>query len=203
MSKKTTRRASGALITVAACLTSAFGVASAANASTIYACVKKHSGAVRIVSSGAKCKRGEQKLSWNTNGVNGAAGKNGATGPQGPAGASGKDGVNGLNGTALAYAHVLATGTLDVAHSKNVSTSSKAAGTGIFCLKTTVPVTIAFGAVDTSASGGQFGALSAVLGGQDETNIVGTFCPAGDNVLAGTFNEEGKNANLGFWIGFD
>jgi len=135
-------------------------------------------------------------------GLAGATGATGATGPTGPTGPTGKEGPSGQNGTAVAYAHVLANGELDTAHSKNVSAASKAGGAGIFCLKTTVPVTTAFGAIDTATTG-QFGSLSAVLGGQDPSKIIETFCPAGDNVLGGVFNEQGENANLAFWINFN
>ena len=54
-------------------------VASAAGATTIYACVNKKSGAVRIVSAKAKCKRTEHKLSWGSTGPAGPAGVTGAT----------------------------------------------------------------------------------------------------------------------------
>jgi len=133
----------------------------------------------------------------------GPAGPAGASGAGGAAGAAGKDGAQGPAGTAVAYAHVLATGELDTANSKNVSSSSKASGTGIFCLQVTVPVTNVSGAVDTAGSGGAFGALSAIVGGQDPGKLIGAFCPAGDNVLAGTFNEAGANANMAFWISFN
>jgi len=149
-----------------------------------------------------------KKLKGNTGargpaGPAGPAGASGAAGGAGAAGAAGKEGAQGPAGTAVAYAHVLATGELDTAHSKNVSASSKAGGTGIFCLKVTVPVTSVSGAVDTAGSSGAFGALSAIAGGQDPTKIIETLCPAGDNVLAGTFNEAGANANMAFWINFN
>jgi len=66
--------------------------ASAAHAATIHACVKPKSGATRIVTARAKCRPGEHKLSWNTNGPRGAGGangKNGANGAQGSAGSPG------------------------------------------------------------------------------------------------------------------
>jgi hypothetical protein len=65
-------------------------VASAAGATTIYACVNKKSGAMRIVSAKAKCKRTEHKLSWGTTGPAGPAG---APGTPGAAGAPGANGV--------------------------------------------------------------------------------------------------------------
>ncbi|MGP0101927.1 MAG: hypothetical protein ACLPUT_09975 [Solirubrobacteraceae bacterium] len=55
-------------------------------ATTIYACVSKKSGAMRIVSAKAKCRHGERKLSWSS------------TGPAGPAGAPGAPGAAGVPG---------------------------------------------------------------------------------------------------------
>jgi hypothetical protein len=79
---------------------------------TITACVAKKSGAVRVVAAGKKCPKGTRKLTWNQ------AGK---PGPQGQPGAPGEPGAAGSPGTAQAYAHVLANGTLDLAHSKGVN----------------------------------------------------------------------------------
>jgi hypothetical protein len=82
--------ATGAVVGAIALLTPA--AASAAGATTIYACVSKKSGAMRIVSAKAKCKRGEHKLSW------------GASGPAGPAGAPGAPGAPGANGVGVDFA---------------------------------------------------------------------------------------------------
>jgi len=64
--------------------------AQAAEASSVYACVNKHSGSARIVSSKTKCRRTERKLAWN------AAGPAGAPGAPGAAGANGTNGTNGV-----------------------------------------------------------------------------------------------------------
>lgn len=67
----------------------------------INACVKKGSGVVRVVRSGAACKRGETPLSWNAQGPagpRGATGATGATGSAGPAGAAGAAGPKGDTG---------------------------------------------------------------------------------------------------------
>jgi len=65
----------------------------AASASTIHACVKPKSGATRIVSAKARCRRGEQKLSWSTTGPQGKAGPAGAPGTAGGEGKAGPSGV--------------------------------------------------------------------------------------------------------------
>lgn len=77
-----------------------------AEASTIYVCANRASGAVRIVARGAKCRRGESKLSWSTAGLagaNGASGKEGAQGREGAQGKEGATGKNGLNGAVAGY----------------------------------------------------------------------------------------------------
>jgi hypothetical protein len=71
--------------------------AQAAGASTIHACVKPKSGATRIVGAKAKCRRGEQKLSWGTTGPQGPAGASGAPGARGP------EGLPGANGSGPDY----------------------------------------------------------------------------------------------------
>ncbi len=63
-----------------------------ANAATIRACMNKKTGAVRVVSSKAKCRKSEKSLSWNSEGP---AGKNGLNGNNGLNGANGSNGTNG------------------------------------------------------------------------------------------------------------
>jgi hypothetical protein len=70
-----------------------------ARAATIHACVKPGSGATRIVGAKAKCRQGEQKLSWSSSGPagpKGAAGANGAAGAPGPEGKAGPSGSSAL-----------------------------------------------------------------------------------------------------------
>src|SRR5262245_52067008 len=58
---------------------------------TIYACVTKNTGAVRIVATVGSCKNGESPLSWNIQGPigpQGLPGQKGDTGATGPAGSS-------------------------------------------------------------------------------------------------------------------
>ncbi len=171
------------------------------------ACVNEEGG-LKLLKAGGHCRRGLRSVAWNVtgpagaSGPAGAAGAKGVTGAPGAAGAPGKEGAKGSDGTAVAFAHVSATGALDTAHSKNVSAASNAT-TGIFCLKVTVPVVNVTGTQDTgNSAGGQFGNVSAILSGQDPSNIIGTFCPAGDNVLVGT-DEGGTNKSDAFWVSFN
>jgi hypothetical protein len=110
MPTRTKRSALTALLTASTLLLSGLAVAPGAGAATLYACVKKRGGTARFVNARTNCRRGETKLSWNTQGVpgrngsngkNGAAGKNGTNGKNGTdgkAGANGKDGINGATG---------------------------------------------------------------------------------------------------------
>jgi hypothetical protein len=103
---------------------------------------------------------------------------------------------------AVAYAHVLANGTLDTAHSKNVSVASRS-DTGVYCLNVTVPVVNATATNDFAATG-RFGSASAVLSGQDSAGFLKTHCPAGDNVLVGTADaDSGTVADRAFWVTFN
>jgi len=95
MSKPLARRGALATVTAAALLLGLL-MASQAQASTLYACVKKN-GSAHVYSKKPKCKKGESKLSWNTAGP---AGKNGANGTNGANGANGVNGANGANGAA-------------------------------------------------------------------------------------------------------
>jgi hypothetical protein len=98
MSTSITRRGTIALAAATALMLAAFA-APQADASTLYACVKKN-GTARFVSKTVKCKKGEKRLSWNTEGP---AGKNGANGTNGTNGTNGKDGAPGLNGAVAGY----------------------------------------------------------------------------------------------------
>lgn len=63
------------------------GVASErSDAASVIACVKKKSGATRIVSSSKSCRRGERRVKWNTRGLRGSRGRTGAGGPAGAPG---------------------------------------------------------------------------------------------------------------------
>jgi hypothetical protein len=65
----------------------------AATASSIYACVNKHSGSARIVGAKTKCRRSEHKATWNTTGPRGTPGAAGTPGAPGAAGTNGSNGV--------------------------------------------------------------------------------------------------------------
>jgi len=108
MSRRSTRRAVTLLATVGTLLTAAFAAAPQADAATLYACVKKEGGSMRLVSEKTKCHRSsERKVSWSTTGP---AGTNGANGKNGANGANGSNGANGANGSNLTTQTPLASG---------------------------------------------------------------------------------------------
>ncbi len=84
MSIATSRRGLTVLIAAGA-LVAALGAAQQADAQLLYACVKR-SGSARIFTKKPKCKKGELKLSWNSQGSPGKNGLNGANGTNGKKG---------------------------------------------------------------------------------------------------------------------
>jgi hypothetical protein len=95
MSTPIRRHIATALIAAGVLLLPLIAAAPGADAAIIYACVKKHSGAARIVSKSSKCHKGESRIYWNSYGV---PGQRGATGPKGATGAKGSTGSKGENG---------------------------------------------------------------------------------------------------------
>jgi hypothetical protein len=115
MPTRTKRSALTAVLSASTLLLSGLAAAPQAGAATLYACVKKKGGTARFVSARTNCRRGETKLSWNTQGVpgrNGSNGKNGAAGKNGTNGKNGADGKAGANG-----ANGVSTGIVDFSDS--------------------------------------------------------------------------------------
>ena len=112
MSTPSLRRVLMTLMAAAALMIGVLAGASSANASTLYACVKKN-GSAHIYSKKPKCKKGESKLSWNSSGP---AGKNGANGTNG---ANGSNGAAGTNGAVAGYV-VAQTGFIDITKEKKL-----------------------------------------------------------------------------------
>jgi hypothetical protein len=118
MSIARNRRTFVVLAACAALLTAVLAAAPQAQASTLFACVKK-SGNTHIFTKKPKCKKGETLLSWNStgtagrngvNGINGAAGagKEGPAGKEGTTGKEGKEGVAGQPQKATTFSATLA-----------------------------------------------------------------------------------------------
>lgn len=114
--------------------------------------------------------------------LKGERGPRGLTGSPGSRGPQGVQGIAGKNGTAVAYAHILADGTLDAANSKNVSASTSP-HTGDYCLKVTVPVLNMDATVDVGTSG-VVGFADGAVAAEDPTGLLGIVgCPTGYNAL--------------------
>jgi hypothetical protein len=126
-----------------------------------------------------------------TPGTNGAAGAKGDTGAPG---GKGDPGTPGADGSAVAYAHVNLDGTLDTAHSKNITSSSKATALAYYCVHPSVPVKHVIATLD-------------FYNGEISASFADNFtsCSAGDAIIR-TFTSAGSDANPGpgaFWVLFN
>ena len=97
-------------------------------------------------------------------GAKGAAGATGAVGPAGPTGTAGSP------GSALAFARVLANGTLDATHSKNVARSKVTAQAGYYCVD--LAPGISASSVVASLEGSGPGEITASLVTDDFTSCL-------------------------------
>jgi hypothetical protein len=100
------RRLAPVVGVLAASLLGVLASAPQAGAATLYACVNRHNGSVRVFTRRPICRKHEIRVSWNTQGSvgkTGAPGKNGATGKTGPTGKTGLTGPTGPNGAANGY----------------------------------------------------------------------------------------------------
>ena len=79
------------LLAAVGAATALLACSAAAQASTLYACVKKD-GSAHIYAKKTRCHRGEHMLHWNSEGP---AGRNGTNGTNGAGGAQGLSGLNG------------------------------------------------------------------------------------------------------------
>jgi hypothetical protein len=86
-----------------------------------------------VASKKAKGKRGPRGKQGPA-GPQGSKGDTGTTGTTGSAGSAGPAGPTGPAGSAVAYAHILADGTVDIPNSKNISSSNVThPGAGLYC----------------------------------------------------------------------
>lgn len=65
----------------------------------LYACITQAFKTLNVTSQGAKCPKGQRKVSWPVGAVRGQRGATGATGPAGPQGTAGPAGPTGPQGT--------------------------------------------------------------------------------------------------------
>ena len=134
--------------------------------------------------------------------LKGKAGRTGTTGPVGPAGAAGAKGEvgpkgeTGAAGSAVACAHVLKSGVLDTADSKNVSAAYEDGTPGLYCPNVTVPFSDAVASVDSHEGSGW---VSVQRGPE-----VPSECGEGAaNVIVLTSAEKEPFSAQGFYISFN
>jgi hypothetical protein len=108
-----------------------------------------------------------------------------------PKGAQGSPGAPGAPGSAVAYAHVAASGVLDASRSKNV-TSSVGSLSNYYCINPTVPVKHVVASRDFNQ-----GEIGAGFGDPF------TSCPAGTVATVQTFNSSGANSPSAFYVAFN
>jgi hypothetical protein len=113
--------------------------------------------------------------------------------PVGTPGPAGAPGAPGTPGSAVAFAHVLANGTLDTARSKNVSASKKIVSNGYYCVTPTVPVRNIIATAADTIVGRQ------ILAGFEDPF---TSCPD-DAVVIQTFNGAGAATDSAFFVAFN
>ncbi len=176
MSAFSNMRAMAVLAATGALLLAAFAAAPQAEASTLYACVKK-GGTVKVYTKAPKCKKHETKISWNSVGP---AGKNGTSG------SNGTNGTNGSNGAVAGYSAVQSKG---VAFTKLESTQSntlvlsKSLPAGSYIVNGSVVV--------TASQAGKNGE-----GGDAVTTYVDTSCTMTDTPASGS-----AVSNTAYWSG--
>ena len=157
-----------------------------------HGCVDNRTGLVRVVRSASSCHRahghgkhrdaGELAVSWNQQGRLGLPGQNGAAGQ------------NGAPGGALAYAHVLADGSVDPVNSKNVSSSSvseTSAHSGSYCFRG-LPFT-PHNAVATAGFSANGDGVLVELAGTPDFALTG--CSSGTQLVVITFLHPSKPGN--------
>jgi hypothetical protein len=143
---RSTRRIGQLASVIAALALGALVVTPSAGASTLYACVNKRTGAARLYSYKPRCKRGQERLSWNTEGPagrNGANGKNGATGKNGSNGKNGTNGPNGTNGAVNGYSASGSEVGFTGVEGATILTKSLPAGNYVITAKTVLSATAA------------------------------------------------------------
>jgi hypothetical protein len=125
-------------------------------------------------------KTAAQRAARGLRGPRGLRGVRGRPGAAGPSGAAGAAGAAGPPGSAAGYAHVNGDGTVDLAHSKNITAPNVVAEGSAYCFRGLV---FSFGSITATAdlADGGTTATAAIGGTADCTPVAGT-----QAVVAGT-----------------
>ena len=122
----------------------------------------------------------------------------GARGAPGAPGAPGPKGETGAPGSALAYARIEANGTLDSAHSKNVTSASHPAVNGLYCITPSVPVSnVVVSTPHVGAEPGMLAQADIVANGDDSERHLQ------DPVYVTISNSAGTPENHPFYVVFN
>ena len=132
-----------------------------------------------------------------TPGPRGPRGPAGPRGRRGPAGPAGKTGSAGAPGSAFAYAHVLGTGLVDPAASKNVAINDQIL-VGVHCLVVTggTPKSVT-AMIDNTGADPRTSQIAGNVAPPGQNTAQG--CPTGDNVSI-TTSAGGKFVELPFYV---
>jgi len=166
---------------------------------TIFGCVNKTSGAVRIVDANTSCKATERKIHWNQKGPRGPQGNQGNRGPQGP---QGEQGQQGPPGVAVGYSNVNigVFPTIPAFPGVLVAQTAPVATSGAYFISATALLDIDTGddggafCYDTTASSGepiQYGG-SSIAGFQQAAVTDQIQVTAGDSVQFFCYGSEGN-----------
>ncbi len=133
-----------------------------------------------------------------TQGLQGATGATGATGAKGD---KGDPGTPGADGTAVAYAHVLPTGTLDATQSKNIVSVARPLN-GFYCFDLSITPKNAVATIVTYDGTSTY---TGFIGVDIRPGLSGTSCPATQSdALVRVFDAANSGLmNAPFYIAFN
>ena len=120
----------------------------------------------------AGIKTADQRGARGLRGPKGLRGFRGRPGPAGPTGATGAAGAAGPPGTAAGYAHVHGDGTVDLAHSKNITGGNVVVQNSTYCFR---GLGFPFGSITATsdlADGGTNATASAAIGAPGDCGSV-------------------------------
>jgi collagen triple helix repeat protein len=180
---------------------------------TGYAASQLGSSPTAVAAKGGKKNKPKPKTLRGPAGPKGVTGPNGPIGPTGPQGKEGtpgkegKEGPKGEQGTAVAYATVKSTATLDAANSSGVVDVQRYTGFehGFYCLYGNFSPHVATATVNYSeSSGGELVQTIGITAGQVKAcPASGTGAPAKAIVLVRPIAKPSELIDAGFYIIFN
>ena len=168
-----------------------------ASLALLVACGGTAFGGTSLGGSSAGSRDGRAPAASGKPGPRGPAGPRGPRGPVGPRGTAGPAGAAGAPGSAFAYAHVLSTGFVDPATSKNVDIQDRVA-VGVSCLIVTggTPKNVT-AMIDNTGADPRTSQIAGNVAPPGSTTAAGCF--SGDNVAIVT-SSGGRFVDLPFYV---